>query len=169
MGAAKGAGVGSGSTDRIEKSVDLRAPVSRVWRALTDHREFGEWFRADLDSAFEVGKTVRGRITYPGYEHLEFEAEVVSMERERLFAFRWPNTNIEEVLSAKKRGDSLEWATTLVEFRLEPRDDGGTRLTVIESGFDRLPAAWRETAFRLNDGGWAEQMGHIAKHVDEAS
>ena len=46
--------------DRIEKIVDLAAPVSRVWRALTDHEEFGQWFRVRLDGPFEVGATTTG-------------------------------------------------------------------------------------------------------------
>ncbi len=75
--------------DRIEKRIELKAPVSRVWRALTDYREFGEWFRVKLDGPFVPGQVSRGHITYPGYEHVKWEAVVQKMEPERLFSFTW--------------------------------------------------------------------------------
>src|SRR6188508_2952546 len=130
------------STDRIEKTVHLRAPVARVWRALTDAGEFGTWFRVKLDGAFAVGATIHGRITYPGYEHLTMEVLVERMDPERLFAFRWHPAAIEPGT------DYSAEPTTLVEFRLDEAA-GGTRLTVVESGFDRLPAARRSEAFRI--------------------
>jgi len=77
------------SADRIEKSILLRAPRSRVWRALTDAQEFGAWFRVQLEGAFAEGATLRGRITYPGYEHLTMEMLIERMDRERLFSYRW--------------------------------------------------------------------------------
>jgi len=149
------------STDRIEKTIELRAPVARVWRALTDAREFGAWFRVELEDGFAVGATVRGRITYPGYEHLRMEVRVERMDRERLFAFRWHPAAVDPGV------DYTAEPTTLVEFRLEPTTDG-TRLTVVESGFDRLPAGRRDEAFRMNEGGWAEQMRNIERHVTTA-
>ncbi len=76
---------------RIEKRIELKAPLSRVWRALTDHREFGEWFRGKLDGPFVPGQISRGQITYPGYEHVKWEAVVQKMEPERLFSFTWPH------------------------------------------------------------------------------
>ena len=77
------------STDRIEKRIELKAPVARVWRALTDHKEFGEWFRVSLESPFVPGETTRGKITHPGCEHMLMEVVVQKMERERLFSFHW--------------------------------------------------------------------------------
>jgi len=148
------------STDRIEKTIQLRAPVARVWRALTDAAEFGEWFRVKLDGAFAVGATVRGQITYPGYEHLRMEVLVERMDRERLFAFRWHPAAVDPGV------DYSAEPTTLVEFRLE-EVAGGTRLTVVESGFDRIPAARRAEAFRMNEGGWAEQLLNIERHVSQ--
>src|SRR5678815_5467216 len=79
----------SSRTDRIEQHIELNAPVARVWRALTDHREFGQWFRVDLESPFAAGKVTRGRITYPGYEHLVMEVVVRRMEPQKLFSFNW--------------------------------------------------------------------------------
>ena len=149
------------STDRIEKTIHLRAPVARVWRTLTDAREFGEWFRVKLEGAFAVGATVRGRITYPGYEHLRMEVLVERMDGERLFSFRWHPCAID------RKVDYSAEPTTLVEFRLE-EVAGGTRLTVVESGFDRIPASRRAEAFRMNDEGWSEQLRNIERHVSPA-
>jgi uncharacterized protein YndB with AHSA1/START domain len=148
--------------DRIEKQIELKAPVARVWRALTDHREFGQWFRVNLEAPFVPGQTSRGHITYPGYEHLKWEAVVQKMEPERLFSFTWHPYAIDP------QKDYSKEPSTLVEFRLEPRGDG-TLLTLIESGFSKLPADRRLEAFRMNDGGWTEQMKNIERHVEQTS
>jgi uncharacterized protein YndB with AHSA1/START domain len=144
--------------DRIEKRIELKAPVSRVWRALTNYREFGEWFRVKLENPFVPGQPSRGRITYPGYEHLAMEIVVKDLEPERLFSFTWhpyavdPNT------------DYSQETPTLVEFRLE-ESAGGTLLLLTESGFDKIPADRRLTAFRSNDSGWTGQMKNIEAYV----
>jgi uncharacterized protein YndB with AHSA1/START domain len=144
--------------DRIEKRIELRAPVSRVWRALTDYREFGEWFGVKLEGPFAVGQVSRGQITYPGYEHLTLEAVVQKMEPERLFSFTWHPCAIDPKMDYSKE------TPTLVEFKLE-KTATGTLLSVTESGFDKIPASRRAEAFRMNDGGWTEQMTNIEKHV----
>jgi uncharacterized protein YndB with AHSA1/START domain len=149
------------NTDRIEKTIHLRAPRARVWRALTDAEEFGAWFRVKIEGAFAEGATVRGKITHPGYEHLTIEFSIERMDPERLFSYRWHPHAVDP-----GRDDSAE-PTTLVEFRLEEVADG-TRLTVVESGFDRIPSGRRAEAFRMNDRGWSEQMGNIAQHVSRA-
>lgn len=146
-------------SDRIEKHIELQAPVSRVWRALTDYREFGAWFRVDLSAPFEPGKEATGRITHPGYEHVIWRAVVQTMEPERLFAFTWHPYGIDPDV------DYAAEAPTLVEFRLEPRGDG-TFLTLTESGFDSIPATRRAEAFRMNDNGWTQQMENIRRHVE---
>jgi len=148
-------------TDRIEKQVLLRAPRSRVWRALTDADEFGAWFRVKLEGPFRAGAAVRGRITYPGYEHVTMEMQIERIEPERLFSYRWHPYAVEAGV------DYSGEPTTLVEFRLEEAT-GGTLLTVVESGFDQLPSARRAEAFRMNEGGWAEQMVNIERHVAPA-
>lgn len=145
------------NTDTIEKRIELKAPIARVWRALTDHVEFGQWFRVKLEAPFEVGKTSRGMMTYPGYEHFKWEAVVQKMERERLFSFTWPHVT-------DPNADTTKAPWTLVEFRLSPIA-GGTLLVVRESGFDQLPEPQRTEAFRSNEGGWAEQMTNIERHV----
>lgn len=146
------------STDRIEKQILLRAPQSRVWRALTDAGEFGAWFRVRLEGAFAAGQRIRGQITHPGYEHIVMEVDVERMEAERLFSFRWHPYAIDP--AADYSGEP----STLVEFRLEAVEEG-TLLRLVESGFDRLPPHRREEAFRMNDGGWTQQMQNIERHV----
>ena len=146
------------NTDRIEKNILLHAPKARVWRALTNAGEFGSWFGVKLDSGFAVGQPTTGKITYPGYEHLTFEATVERMEAEQLFSFRWHPYAIDPKI------DYSQEPTTLVEFRLEETADG-TLLTVVESGFDRIPAERRAEAFRMNDNGWSQQMENVQRHV----
>ena len=143
--------------NRIEKRIELKAPVSRVWRALTDHREFGDWFRVKLDGPFVPGEISRGQITYPGYEHIKWQAVVQKMEPERLFSFTWHH-------SLDADADISKEPTTLVEFRLE-KIESGTLLTLTESGFENLPNDLRVEAFRRNDGGWTEQMKNIESYV----
>lgn len=148
--------------DHIEKQIELNAPVSRVWRALTDYREFGEWFRVKLDDPFEPGKVSRGHITYPGYEHLKWEAVIQKMEPEQLFSFTW------HPYAVDPNADYSQEPPTLVEFRLQ-KTATGTLLLLTESGFDKIPASRRLEAFRRNDGGWTEQMKNIERHVTKAS
>jgi uncharacterized protein YndB with AHSA1/START domain len=145
-------------SDRIEKKIELKAPVSRVWRALTDYREFGEWFRVKMEGPFVVGQVARGQITYPGYEHLKWEAVIQKMEPEKLFSLTWHPYAIDP------KQDYSHEPPTLVEFRLE-KTASGTLLTLTESGFDKIPAERRLEAFRMNDGGWTEQMKNIEKHI----
>jgi uncharacterized protein YndB with AHSA1/START domain len=147
--------------DRIEKKILLRAPRSRVWRAISNAEEFGEWFRVKLEGRFVEGATVRGRITYPGYEHLTMEVQVEHIEPERYFAYRWHPYAIDPAV------DYSSEPTTLVEFRLEEAE-GGTLLTIVESGFDRIPLARRAEAFRMNDQGWTEQTKNIERYVSNA-
>jgi uncharacterized protein YndB with AHSA1/START domain len=144
----------------IEKRIKLKAPVSRVWRALTDYREFGEWFRVKLDTPFAPGEVSRGHITYPGYEHLRWEATVQEMEAERLFSFTWHPYAVDPKIDYSKE------PTTLVEFRLEAKD-GRTVLLLTETGFDAIPKERQFEAFRMNDGGWTEQMTNIAGYVED--
>jgi uncharacterized protein YndB with AHSA1/START domain len=147
-------------TDRIEKTIELKAPVDRVWRALSDPAEFGAWFRVKLeDTAFRPGDISRGRMTYPGYEHLVWEARIVAVDRPSRFAFTW------HPYAVDADTDYSDEPPTLVEFRLEPLG-GGTRLTVTESGFDALPEHRREIALRMNEGGWSTQVKNIQAHVD---
>lgn len=146
--------------DRIDKIVELAAPVARVWRALTSHEEFGAWFRVKLDGPFVLGEVSRGVTTYPGYEGMRWEASIVAMEPEKVFAFEWcpyEHDDYRDFASAPK---------TRVEFRLEPIKKG-TRLAISESGFNGIPNDKRRVdALRSNTQGWDIQANNIAKHVE---
>ncbi|MGH7005625.1 MAG: SRPBCC family protein [Alphaproteobacteria bacterium] len=146
-------------SDRIEKNIELVAPVEKVWRALTDHRAFGEWFRVKLDGPFVPGGISTGHITYPGYEHVKWQATVKAMEEPRLFSFTWHPYAVEPGVDYSKE------TPTLVEFRLEPSPKG-TRLTIVESGFDAIPTHRRDEAMRSNERGWAEQTRNIRAYVE---
>ncbi|MDB4958382.1 MAG: vanillate O-demethylase oxidoreductase VanB [Myxococcales bacterium] len=149
------------TNDRIEKRVLLRAPRARVWTALTNAAEFGTWFGIKLEGAFVAGASTRGKLTISGYEHLTIEVQVEKIEPDRYFSYRWHPYALDPKVDYSKE------PTTLVEFRLEEAADG-TDLTIIESGFDRIPAERRAEAFRMNDGGWTAQIKNIEKHVSRA-
>jgi uncharacterized protein YndB with AHSA1/START domain len=146
--------------DRIEKVIELAAPVARVWRALTNHEEFGAWFRVKIDDPFVLGEISRGVTTYPGYEGMRWEANVVAMEPNEVFAFEWcpyGHDDDRDFASAPK---------TRVEFRLEPTAKG-TRLAITESGFNAIPDDQRRVdAIRSNTQGWDIQAKHIAQYVE---
>jgi uncharacterized protein YndB with AHSA1/START domain len=170
------------TSNRIEKQVTLRAPVSRVWRAIADAREFGRWFGVELAGEFAAGETLTGtfvgqvnegavleqqkklglppsRVRLPG-KNLVF-CTVEHIDPPRYFSFRWVPYGIDAEVNPKDE------PTTLVEFRLQQVAEG-TLLTIVESGFDRVPAHRRERAFRMNEAGWAAQAANIRKYVDGA-
>jgi uncharacterized protein YndB with AHSA1/START domain len=149
------------ATDRIEKRIVLSAPVARVWRAVADSREFGTWFQMAFDEPFVEGRTLSARVLVPGYEHVTAEFQIVRIEPERYFAYRWHPYAVDPAY------DYSAEPTTLVEFTLEEAG-AQTVLTVVESGFDRLPLARRALAHRMNDGGWSGQIRHIEAYVSPA-
>jgi uncharacterized protein YndB with AHSA1/START domain len=149
---------GDGPTDRIEKIIVLRAPRSRVWRALSQADQFGAWFGMALEGIFAPGARLTGRLTNRGHEHLTLEIVVERVEPERLLSYRW------HPFPGEPGVDVASEPMTLVEFHLADVADG-TQLTVVESGFDRLPPERRVTAFRMNEQGWAEQLTHITEYV----
>ncbi|WP_354686823.1 SRPBCC family protein [Cupriavidus necator] len=147
-------------TDRIERSVLIEAPVARVWHALSDADTFGSWFGVRFDSGtrFEPGQRAVGSVTHPGYEYLKFDVQVERVAPQKLLSWRWHPAPME-------RGrDYSDEPATLVVFELK-EVDGGTLLTVVESGFDQIPAERRDEAFRMNSGGWDGQMENLRKHV----
>jgi uncharacterized protein YndB with AHSA1/START domain len=147
-------------TDRIEKQIDIKAPRSRVWRALTDTAEFGTWFGIDLDGPFVPGQWTRGRITEPSHAHMTLELRVEQLEPETRFTYRW------HPYPADPQVDYSAEPTTLVEFTLEEIPEG-TRLHLVESGFDRVPAHRRDEAYRMHEQGWGIQLKDIQAHVME--
>jgi uncharacterized protein YndB with AHSA1/START domain len=144
-------------TDAITREIIVRAPLARVWRAVADHREFGRWFRVDLDGPFVEGQRVEGRMTYPGAEGLPFSALVTAVRPEALLAFEWP-------AYVEDEGVLEDEPWTLVEFRLIPEGEG-TRVTITESGFERLPVRVRDRIRRENEGGWEAQAQNLVQHV----
>ena len=145
--------------NRIEKHAEIKAPVAIVWRALTDHCEFGKWFRVNLEGPFRAGQVARGTIAYPGYEHYKWEAVVQKIELEQLFSFTWHPYAID------LKADYSKETPTLVEFRLKKTAEG-TLLLLAESGFDKVPNNRRIEAFRMNMQGWEQQMENIKAYVE---
>jgi uncharacterized protein YndB with AHSA1/START domain len=147
------------STDRIEKEILLKATRARVWRALSDAEEFGKWFGVALKGqTIAAGQRVRGQITSCGHEHVMFDALIVEMKPERLLSYRWHPYAVDAAIDYAKE------ETTLVVMELSDAK-GGTLLTVVESGFDKVPATRRLEAFRMNSGGWEAQLQNIARYV----
>jgi len=148
------------STDRIEKQILLRAPRARVWRALADVEQFGNWFGVTLNGSFAPGARLQGKVMHPGYEHVLFEINIERMEPERLLSWRWHPHAIDPKL------DYSAEPTTLVIFELADAPEG-TLLKVSESGFDGIPLARRLEAYRGNEQGWAIQVKAIEKYVGQ--
>jgi uncharacterized protein YndB with AHSA1/START domain len=148
--------------NQIEKRLELKAPVSKVWHVLADYRKFGQWFHVNIDGPFIPGKIARGKLTFPGYENYPWEVVVQKMEPERLFSFTWHPY----ALDAKR--DYSQETPTLVEFRLEKMKKG-TLLILTETGFDKIPTDRRVEAFRMNSKGWTKQMENIEEYVSEKS
>lgn len=150
-----------GNNNQIVKVVEINAPISRVWQALTDYKQFGEWFRVKLNEPFAPGSRSTGITTYPGYEGYQWLATIDCMEHESLFSFRWNHDNIEPGLPPEQQ------PTTHVAFKLETTPDG-TRLTITESGFDALPESKRGAIMRGNTEGWEIQSRHIVDYVTQS-
>jgi len=149
------------NSDRIEKSAVLRAPRAKVWHALTDAQALGEWFGLKLDGPITAGARLKGQVTHKGYEHLTWDVTIVAMEPERKFSWRWHPGDV-------SASDVANEPTTLVEFELADVE-GGTLVTVVETGFDAIPATRRGDAYRSNDEGWGAQIDAIRRHVEAAS
>jgi len=142
----------------IHQEIELRFPQKRVWSALTDWKEFGEWFRVKLDSPFVEGKESVGRILHPRMEHIEFNLLVETIEPESYFAYLWHPFAIDPEM------DYAMEKPTLVEFHLA-QSAKGTRLSLTETGFNHLPKARREQAYKMHVHGWAQQMRNITEYL----
>lgn len=146
-------------SDCIEREIVLNAPVSRVWRALTNHKEFGEWFRVKIDAPFKAGEEASGPVLYPGYEHITWRAVIQELDPEQYFAFTWHPYAIDPNIDYSKE------VPTLVEFRLQASKDGGTHLDLSECGFNDLPPDRQKQAFEENEKGWTQQMKNISEYI----
>lgn len=149
----------SADTDRIERSIQINAPRSRVWRALSNAEEFGNWFGANLEGrAFTPGQRVQGPITIEGYTHVMFDVVIERVEPEKLLSYRWHPYAVDPAIDYSKE------QRTLVTFTLQETGEG-TLLTVVESGFDNVPPDRRLEAIRMNTGGWEAQLQNIQRHA----
>jgi uncharacterized protein YndB with AHSA1/START domain len=157
------------TTDRIEKKIVLNAPIDRVWRAISDAKEFGSWFGMAFDGPFVQGNRMTGKIVpttvdaevaklQKPHEGKAFEITIDRIEPMRKFSFRWHPFAIDPSVDYSKE------PTTLITFELE-KVSGGTQLTITESGFDKIPLARRAEAFKANEGGWEKQTQLIAKYL----
>lgn len=150
-------------SDRIERSIIINASLGRVWQAISNAEEFGNWFGVNLKGQnFVAGQRTQGNITYPGYEHVLLNVIVENVTPQRLLSFRWHPAAIDQSI------DYSQEPMTLVEFQLS-EVAGGVLVKVIESGFDQIPELRRALAFRMNSGGWDAQMQNIAKHLAKSA
>ncbi len=148
------------NSDRIERSIVIQASRRRVWRALADAEEFGRWFGVNLEGqAFVVGQRTYGPLIYPGYEHMAFDVVVERIEEMELLSYRWHPYAVDPSVDYSRE------PPTLVTFTLKDAPRNSTLATVVESGFDQVPADRRVEAFPMNSRGWEYQMNNIMQHV----
>jgi uncharacterized protein YndB with AHSA1/START domain len=146
-------------SDRIERKVLLKAPRERVWQALTDAEQFGSWFGIALEGKrFVAGQPIEARITFPGYEHVVWNAKIERLDPQTLFAFSWHPYAVDKAVNYDAE------TPTRVEFTLEDHAEG-ILLRVVESGFDAIPGDRRQKAFKKNSRGWDEQMNNIEDYL----
>ena len=145
-------------SDIVKQEIDIAAPIERVYRALTDHEEFGSWFGVKCTAPFECGKFAQGTVSFRG-EEFPLSFRVIAMDSPDFFSFTWHPYAVDKSI------DYSDEIPTLVEFRLK-ETGGGTHLTVTESGFDAIPPARRAEAFRMNNHGWEIQTHNIKEHIE---
>jgi uncharacterized protein YndB with AHSA1/START domain len=157
------------SMDRIEKEVVLRAPLARVWQAISNADEFGRWFGVRFDGPFVEGASLTGVITPTTVDDEVARMQephagksdtwqIVAIEPQRRLAFRWHPYGVEAGV------DYSQEPTTLVEFTLTETDEG-VLLRIVESGFDKIPEERRASAFEANSQGWAKQTELVSKYL----
>jgi uncharacterized protein YndB with AHSA1/START domain len=148
------------NTDSIERSILIQAPRARIWSALSDPAQFGQWFGANLaGNKFEPGAHVRGPITICGHEHAIFDARIERVEPQQLLSYRWHPYAIDPAI------DYSAETPTLVTLSLHDAEGGATLLKVVESGFDQVPPQRRVEAFNMNTRGWEAQLNNILRYV----
>lgn len=145
----------------IENTIELQVPIERVWQAVTDHKEFGSWFLVKLENPFAMGRVTKGVITHPEAKGMVFSAVTRHLKEPTHFSFRWPYSEKVTLTDPKSLAN-----TTQVSFDLE-EIDGGTRLTITESGFEKLPATDRQQVIESNTRGWKEQVENIRAYLQD--
>jgi len=141
----------------ITRVIELKAPIDKVWQALTDSKQFGKWFKAAFEGPFVAGKSTHGKNQYPGFE-FKLEFMIKEMKPQTYFSYAWHPFPVDKTFDYSKE------EPTLVEFHLE-KTAAGTRLKVIESGFNEITAHRRAEAFKMHSGGWEEQLRHIEAYL----
>ncbi|MBT2336959.1 SRPBCC family protein [Variovorax paradoxus] len=150
------------STDRIERSILIQAPRSKVWQLLSDAERFGRWFGADLaGQRFAPGETARGPITIEGYTHVMFDVKVERVEPQSLLSWRW------HPYAVDPKVDYSQEEPTLVTWTLHDAPGNATLVRTVESGFDKVPPHRRLEAFRMNTGGWEAQLDNVRRHAEQ--
>lgn len=155
---------------KIEKSVVLRAPLERVWRAISDAEEFGRWFGVRFDGPFVAGTSVTAAISptvvdgevarrQEAHAGVRSTWQIVALEPRRRFAYRWHPFAVDPDV------DYDHEPTTLVEFTLSEQPDG-VLLTITESGFEAIPETRRRGAFEANGEGWAIQTTLVRRYIE---
>lgn len=159
--------------DRIDKTIVLKAPRERVWRAISSSAQFGKWFGVAIDGPFVAGEEAVGRIVPTAVDPevarlqepcrgLPWRVVVERIEPMTLLSFRWHPGAVDP------GHDHAGEAMTLVTFTLADAD-GGTRLTISEQGFAALPPDRRTAARDGNDAGWGHQTRLIEKYLARES
>lgn len=147
---------------KIERTIEINAPLAKVWDAIIDHKKFGEWFKCKLDQPFKEGEMSTGMMTYPGVEHVKWEAKIIKIEAEKCLEFSWPPYVEDESIDLSNE----PWLNCKFELKSIP---DGTQLSITESGFDKLSPRIRDDARRGNEKGWEIQAGHITEYVYKTS
>jgi uncharacterized protein YndB with AHSA1/START domain len=147
-------------TDRIERSILINASRERVWRALSNAEEFGAWFGVDLSGqVFKPGARARGQLTQCGHADSFFDAVIERIEPQDVLSFHWHPYALDPAV------DYANEQPTLVTFMLEDAPGNATLLTVVESGFDKVPPERRREAFEMHSAGWEAQLQNVARHA----
>lgn len=147
------------SENMIERQIEIKAPVAKVWKALTDSQLFGQWFNANIQTPFVVGKTSVAMNTSKGFE-MKMEFHVKEIRPQTYFSYAWTPFPMDRTFDYSKE------EPTLVEFFLE-ETKAGTLLKVKESGFNKITASRRAEAFKMHTGGWEAQLKNIEKFLVE--
>jgi len=146
---------------RIDRSIDLAASPERVWRALTTAAELSAWFQVAIEGDIAVGKEVWMTSVHPNHANARFKVRFIDLSSPRRMVWQWHPGEVDPNF------DYNTEAETTVTFDLEPTAQG-TRLTVSETGFDRISLARRAKVYRDNANGWAEVLVWLQKHVENA-
>jgi len=150
----------SATMNRYEREEFLAAPLTRVWAAISEPAKLKEWFAEPTYSMTPGGEGAL-RFKFEDGSEGTPPVQVVAVEPPNRFAFRWRSHSADPAKSV------AEQANTLVEITLVEEADG-TRIRVIESGFEALPDEVRDTALRENAQGWPEVIGNLATYVTRA-